>query len=52
MRKKPAIGYEISFTKYFYKPLKLREMSEILADLAVLENEADGVLERILGGIV
>lgn len=49
---KTAIGYEISFTKYFYKPLKLREMSEILADLAVLENEADGVLERILGGIV
>lgn len=49
--KKTAIGYEISFTKYFYKPVELREMSEILADLSALEKEADGVIAEIIGGI-
>ena len=49
--KKTAIGYAISFTKYFYKPVELREMSEILADLAALEKEADGVMAGIMEGI-
>lgn len=49
--KKTAIGYEISFTKYFYKPVKLREMSDILASLKKLEKEADGVLANIMRGI-
>lgn len=49
--KKTQIGYEISFTKYFYKPVELREMSEILADLAALDKEADGVLAGIMEGI-
>ena len=31
--KKTQIGYEISFTKYFYKPVELREMSEIIESL-------------------
>lgn len=48
---KTAIGYEISFTKYFYKPVELREMSDILASLTALEREADGVLAEIMGGI-
>lgn len=48
--KKTEIGYEISFTKYFYKPVELRSMSEILANLAALEKEADGVLASIVGG--
>ncbi|SDE12424.1 type I restriction-modification system subunit M [Peptococcus niger] len=46
--KKTAIGYEISFTKYFYKPVELREMSDILATLHELEKEADGVLAEIM----
>lgn len=46
--KKTQIGYEISFTKYFYKPVELRDMSEILADLAALDKEADGVLTGIM----
>lgn len=50
--KKTQIGYEISFTKYFYKPIELREMSEILASLTALEREADGVLANIMEGIV
>lgn len=49
--KKTSIGYEVSFTKYFYKPVVLREMSDILATLTALEKEADGVLAEIMGGI-
>ena len=50
-KKKITIGYEISFTKYFYKPVKLREMNEILADLTALEKEADGMMATIMEGI-
>lgn len=49
--KKTQIGYEISFTKYFYKPAEIREMSEIIATLNALEKEADGMLADIVGGI-
>ena len=46
--KKTQIGYEVSFTKYFYKPVELREMVDILADLRALEREADGMMAEIL----
>ncbi len=46
--KKTQIGYEISFTKYFYKPVELREMSDIIASLNALEKEADGMMSGIL----
>lgn len=49
--KSTKIGYELSFTKYFYKPVQLRPMEEIVADLKVLEQETDGMLADILGGI-
>lgn len=49
---KTKIGYEISFTKYFYKPVELREMNEILESLHELEKEADGVLADIVEGIL
>jgi len=45
---KTQIGYEISFTKHFYKPVKLRELSEIIADIRALEAETEGLLEEIL----
>ncbi len=45
------IGYELSFTKYFYKPVQLRPMEDIVADLKALEKETDGMLAEILGGI-
>ena len=48
---KTQIGYEISFTKYFYKPVELREMADILADLRALEAEADGMMAEIMEGI-
>ena len=49
--KKTVIGYEISFTKYFYKPVELREMSDILAELTALEQQADGMMASIMEGI-
>ena len=49
--KKTQIGYEISFTKYFYKPVELRPMEEILENLRALEREADGMMAEIMEGI-
>ncbi|MDR2824505.1 MAG: type I restriction-modification system subunit M, partial [Prevotellaceae bacterium] len=45
---KTQIGYEISFTKHFYKPVKLRTLAEITADIQALEAETDGLLNDIL----
>jgi type I restriction enzyme M protein len=47
---KTQIGYEISFTKYFYKPVKLRSTEEIITDIKALEAETDGLLDEIIGG--
>ena len=44
----PVIGYELSFTKYFYKPVQLRTLDEIMADVNVLESETDGLWAEIL----
>ena len=49
--KKTQIGYEISFAKYFYKPVKLREMGDILNSLSTLEQEADNLLTGIEEGL-
>ena len=48
---KTKIGYEISFTKYFYKPVQLRDMKDILASLEELEKESDGVMDKIVEGL-
>ncbi len=42
------IGYEISFTRYFYKPQPLRTLEEIRADIEALEKETEGLLGEIL----
>lgn len=47
---KVKIGYEISFTRYFYKPKPMRSLEEIRADILAVEKEAEGLLEEILGG--
>ncbi len=44
------IGYEISFTRYFYKPQPMRSLEEIRADIIALEKENEGLLDEILGG--
>ena len=44
------IGYEISFTRYFYKPQPMRTLEEIRADILALEKETGGLLDEIMGG--
>ena len=44
------IGYEISFTRHFYKPLPLRTLDEIRADIVAVEKEAEGLLDDLLKG--
>ena len=43
------VGYEISFTRHFYKPTPLRTLHEIRADIVALERETDGLLSAIVG---
>ena len=43
-------GYEVSFTRYFYKPKPLRTLEEIRADILALEKETEGLLAEIVGG--
>ena len=42
------IGYEISFTRHFYKPQALRPLEEIRADILALERETEGLLSEIV----
>jgi type I restriction enzyme M protein len=46
---KTQIGYEVSFTRYFYKPPVLRSLEEIRADILALEQETEGLLDDIVG---
>ena len=47
---KTVIGYEISFTRHFYKPQPLRSLDQIEADIRALEQETEGLLEDVLVG--
>ena len=44
------IGYEISFTRHFYQPPRLRTLAEISADILALEQETEGLLSEITKG--
>jgi type I restriction enzyme M protein len=44
------IGYEVSFTRHFYKPQPLRTLEEISADILAIEKEAEGLLDDLLKG--
>ena len=46
---KTQIGYEISFTRYFYKPVQMRTLDEIMKDIRAIEKETDGLLNEIVG---
>lgn len=48
--KKTQIGYEVSFTKYFYKPIELSDVNEIKERILRIETEVDGMLSEIIGG--
>ena len=45
------IGYEISFTRHFYKPQPLRPLEDIRADILALERETAGLLGEIIRNI-
>jgi len=42
-------GYEVSFTRYFYRPQPLRTLEEIRADILALEKETQGLLGETIG---
>jgi len=44
------VGYEVSFTRHFYKPQPLRTLEEISADILAVEKEAEGLLDGLLKG--
>ena len=48
-KSKTKIGYEISFTRHFYKPVQLRTLAEIQADIRALEAETDDLIAEIAG---
>ena len=45
------IGYEVSFARYFYKPAPLRTLEQIRADILKLEQQSEGLLRKIVGGV-
>lgn len=49
--KSTKVGYELSFTKHFFKPMVFRSVQEIVDDLQALERETDGMLAEILEGV-
>ncbi len=46
-KSKTKIGYEISFTRYFYKYTAPQASSEIMAEIMEIEKELDGALEQL-----
>jgi type I restriction enzyme M protein len=44
------IGYEVSFTRHFYKPMPLRNIEEIRRDILTVEKESGGLLSNLLTG--
>lgn len=49
-RSKDKVGYEINFTKEFYKYKPLRSLEGIRKDILALEKETEGLMGEILGG--
>jgi type I restriction enzyme M protein len=46
-RSKDKVGYEISFTKYFYEYTPLRSTADIAAELLKLDEETENLLQEI-----
>ena len=46
---KTVVGFEVSFTRYFYKPQPLRPLEAIRADILALERETEGLMADIIG---
>lgn len=50
-KEKTQIGYEINFTKYFYKPKQLESVETIVARIKELEKQSDGMMASVLEGL-
>lgn len=48
-KSKTKIGYEINFTRYFYKYKPLRSLEEIRAEILKLEESTSGAIRQIIG---
>lgn len=46
--KKTQIGYELSFTKYFFHPRELRSIEDIISDLKAIEMQMSGALGGVM----
>jgi type I restriction enzyme M protein len=49
-RSKDKVGYEISFTKFFYEYIPLRSTVDIAAELLELDSESENLLREIVPG--
>jgi type I restriction enzyme M protein len=45
---KTLVGYEISFTRHFYKPPPIRTLEQIRTELETLQAESEGLLDQIV----
>ena len=45
---KTKVGYELSFTKYFYKPTELRPLDDIKAELISIHNSTEQLRKLIM----
>ena len=47
-RSKDKVGYEINFTKYFYKFPSLRSLEEIKNDLKILDDQIGNLSKEVI----
>ena len=47
--KKSKVGYEIPFTRYFYKYEAPKPSAEIMQEILAIEAELDGALAEVFG---
>lgn len=45
---KTKVGYEINFTRYFYKFKPLRSLAEIQKDILAMEEETEGMIKQVI----
>ena len=48
-QKKSKVGYEIPFTRYFYKYEAPKPSAEIMQEILAIEAELDGALAEVFG---
>ena len=46
------VGYEINFNRHFYKPVLMRPLDEIVADIIALKQQTEGILTEITNGSI